>query len=193
MALPSPSRWIPEQNLKRLAVLGKLIEELCEAGARAARCIIQGIDESDPKTRQINREALQEEIADVIALAHVNIKFFDLDKDAIMRRAVEKEEHKEAWIALLDEDGPNVITYPALISENHDPRSVRFTMRFPDISDAPAYGNSLTEVMHNGKEALRRYVAHCVTTGTPLATISVPEDAPDDVLFIPVRILITEV
>ena len=42
--------WQPERDPIRLAILGKLLEELAEAQAIVARCIIQGIDESEPVT-----------------------------------------------------------------------------------------------------------------------------------------------
>jgi hypothetical protein len=43
-----PNPWIPIQNPLDLKHLGKLIEELNEAGSATARCIIQGIDEVEP-------------------------------------------------------------------------------------------------------------------------------------------------
>lgn len=61
------SPWMPEQDRLRLAVLGKLIEECNELAGRAARCIIQGLDESDPASHRTNREELAREIADVEA------------------------------------------------------------------------------------------------------------------------------
>ena len=59
--------WLPEQDRHRLAVLGKLVEELNECSARAARCITHGIDETDPDTGRTNRAELEREIADVMA------------------------------------------------------------------------------------------------------------------------------
>lgn len=61
------SPWSPEQDRIRLAVLGKLIEECNELAGRAARCIIQGIDEQDPTSGRTNREELAREMADAIA------------------------------------------------------------------------------------------------------------------------------
>ena len=100
--LPPPSAWIPETNAVRVAVLGKLIEENCECGAKAARCIIQGIMERDPKTDQVNFDALQEEVADILALAYLNIEVLGLDKSEILNRAEKKLAHKRAWIAKLN-------------------------------------------------------------------------------------------
>lgn len=65
------SPWLPEQDRIRLAVLGKLIEELNEMSARAARCIIHGLDETDPDTGRLNRDELAREAADVKACLHV--------------------------------------------------------------------------------------------------------------------------
>lgn len=61
------SPWMPEQDRIRLAVLGKLVEECNELGARAARCIIQGIDEIDPDSGRTNRAEMAREVADVLA------------------------------------------------------------------------------------------------------------------------------
>lgn len=63
------SPWMPEQDRIRLALLGKLVEELGEATQRAARCITHGIDEVDPDTGRSNREELARELADVDAAA----------------------------------------------------------------------------------------------------------------------------
>lgn len=65
------SPWMPEQDRIRLAVLGKLIEECTELAGRAARCIIQGIDERDPATGRRNREELGREMSDVTACIHM--------------------------------------------------------------------------------------------------------------------------
>lgn len=61
------SPWLPEQNRIRLAVLGKLIEECNELSARAARCIIHGVNEIDPDTGQPNIVELSKEMSDVMA------------------------------------------------------------------------------------------------------------------------------
>lgn len=64
------SPWMPEQDQLRLAWLGKLIEECNELSARAARCIIQGLDARDPKSQTANRFELAREMADVAACIH---------------------------------------------------------------------------------------------------------------------------
>lgn len=61
------SAWMPEQDRNRLAVLGKLIEECNELSARAARCIIHGLDECDPDSGLRNRDELGREVSDLKA------------------------------------------------------------------------------------------------------------------------------
>lgn len=61
------SPWQPESDPVMLAALGKLSEELGEASARVARCIIHGINETDPDSSRTNREELCRELADVEA------------------------------------------------------------------------------------------------------------------------------
>lgn len=79
--------------------LGKFIEECTEAGSAAARCIIQGIDETEPTTGKNNRNWLTEEIADVLANAKLVIDHFGLDNDAIEERAERKKEYLRRWHA----------------------------------------------------------------------------------------------
>jgi len=71
--------------------LGKLGEELNECGSAVSRCIIQGIDESEPVTGKVNRQWLQDEIADVLANAELVIEHFGLDKEAINKRKANKK------------------------------------------------------------------------------------------------------
>lgn len=77
--------------------LGKLAEEACELGSALARCIIQGIDESEPVTGKANREWLEDEIADVMANSYLVMEFFKLDADRILARAERKKAHLQAW------------------------------------------------------------------------------------------------
>lgn len=87
---PAPARdhispWSPEIDQIRLAVLGKLIEELNECAARAARCIIHGLDETDPDTGRTNQEELEREVADVDAciVTAYNVLQIDADPDRV--------------------------------------------------------------------------------------------------------------
>ena len=68
---PAITPWQPEQDRHRLATLGKLAEEASELSARAARCIIHGLDERDPDTGLLNRDELAREIADVTACLEI--------------------------------------------------------------------------------------------------------------------------
>lgn len=93
------SPWFPDTNPVNLSVLGKLAEELGEAVQMVARSVIQGITQSHPVTEVENREALEDEIADVRAVSRITIKHFALDEARIERRAAEKVSYLERWIA----------------------------------------------------------------------------------------------
>ena len=75
------SPWMPEQDRIRLAALGKLIEECNELSARAARCIIHGLNERDPDTDRINSEELRREAADVEACLAILGQVLDVRGD----------------------------------------------------------------------------------------------------------------
>lgn len=62
------SLWLPEPNTVPHQAAGKLGEELGEAGAIAARILIQGFGGVDPKSGKPNRAALLEELADIEAV-----------------------------------------------------------------------------------------------------------------------------
>lgn len=91
------AEWQPMQEQFALAVLGKLGEEAAELATACFRCIIQGLDEAEPKTGKINREWLQEELADVSALVHFAVDLLTLDKAAISERAKRKVAYKAPW------------------------------------------------------------------------------------------------
>jgi hypothetical protein len=59
--------WKPEPNLITHQALGKLLEELGELSSIVARCLIQGITESEPVTGATNYSQLQKEMSDVAA------------------------------------------------------------------------------------------------------------------------------
>jgi hypothetical protein len=88
--------WHPITDPVQLKYLGKLGEEVCEGGSAIFRCIIQGIDESEPTTGKVNREWLEDEIADILAGIHLLREHFNLDTTHI-------EERKERKIKLLRE------------------------------------------------------------------------------------------
>lgn len=89
--------WTPEDNPVRLKKLGKALEELGECTAALSRCLIQGIDGSEPVTGKPNRLWLEEEIADVAAtLKHV-MDEFNLREDFMQSRAEVKYERLSTW------------------------------------------------------------------------------------------------
>lgn len=58
-----PNPWQPISDPIDLAHLGKLGEELNEAGAAVNRCIIQGLDGVEPITGKVNRERIVDMLA----------------------------------------------------------------------------------------------------------------------------------
>lgn len=97
-----PSPWQPERDPIALAVLGKFCEELGEATAIIARCIIQGIGESEPVTGEPNATAAEKEVADILATAHMVIEHFGLRRSLIERRTDRKIAHLTQWHRMLE-------------------------------------------------------------------------------------------
>lgn len=95
------SPWTPTTNLKELKVLGKHNEELGECTSATSRCIIQGINESEPVTKKPNRLQLMEEIADVQATSEMVIEHFSLDRDFIAKRKAKKVDGFIKWLDML--------------------------------------------------------------------------------------------
>lgn len=93
--LPAP--WHPMTNARDLKTLGKLCEELGEATAAASRCMIQGIEERDPITGELNRMWLSKELADVLANIRMTVERFGLDVADIEARAQRKYEFQTVW------------------------------------------------------------------------------------------------
>lgn len=89
--------WHPIKNAKDLKHLGKLGEELGECSAAVSRCIIQGMDGKEPLTQKVNRQWLEEEIADVIANTDLVIQHFKLDDLAILKRSQLKKAKLKEW------------------------------------------------------------------------------------------------
>lgn len=95
--------WRPMTQPLDLKHIGKLGEELNECAAAASRCVIQGIDESEPVTGKVNRDWLEDEIADVRANSELVIEHFGLDVAKIAERSERKKKHLRAWHAMADE------------------------------------------------------------------------------------------
>jgi len=101
--------WRAEPDPVKLAILGKLSEELGELQAAVARCIIQGLDGVHPVTGKPNIDWLCEEKTDV-----ENMLFFlgeelslflaiDGSDDAAMtERRKKKQAHIQQWLDQLD-------------------------------------------------------------------------------------------
>lgn len=102
------SDWQPITSKADLAILGKLIEELGECSSIAARCIIQGIDESDPETGVLNLASLRNEIADVVAMCSLITDIYSLDTNTMDKRTKIKYAHKMEWYMQLVKDEENV-------------------------------------------------------------------------------------
>jgi NTP pyrophosphatase (non-canonical NTP hydrolase) len=87
--------WHPIKNAVDLKHLGKLGEEVGELGRIVSRTIIQGLDGIDPENGKINREELQNEIADVIANIELCAQRFGLTVDH--ERIRRKKAQQRAW------------------------------------------------------------------------------------------------
>lgn len=93
--------WVPITDRAQLRVLGKLGEELGEASAIVARCIIQGVDEREPVTGKLNREALENELADARATIAQVVAHYGLDERRMDEREARKRAHLDAWAELV--------------------------------------------------------------------------------------------
>lgn len=103
------SEWQPITNKHDLAVLGKMGEEIGELAEQASRlstaifrCVIQGIDEREPRTLKLNKQWLQDEIADAMAMQLMAIGRLGLDLQAIVERRDRKMNYKEPWFKSLE-------------------------------------------------------------------------------------------
>jgi hypothetical protein len=97
-----PSAWIPMSHPTDVGLLSKFQEELGECISAAARCLCQGIDESNPTTAKSNRVWLEDEIADVMAFFQLISDRFELDRDRIHARAEKKHDYHVQWTEMLD-------------------------------------------------------------------------------------------
>lgn len=89
--------WHPMTNPVDLKTLGKLNEELGECVAASSRCMIQGIEGAEPVTGKINRDWLEDEIADVYANLSLTVDRFDLNTARIRARMTRKIQHLKQW------------------------------------------------------------------------------------------------
>lgn len=94
--------WVPMTNLLDLKHLGKFGEELGECSAAVSRCIIQGIDGAEPVTGKINRDWLEDEIADVLNNMNLVVEHFNLDAVKIKARLRKKRALLRIWHGMLE-------------------------------------------------------------------------------------------
>lgn len=80
------SPWYPMSDVKDIKHLGKLGEETGELSTVISRCLIQGVDESEPVTGKPNKLWLEEEIADVEAGVELVKRRFNLNREFIEDR-----------------------------------------------------------------------------------------------------------
>lgn len=129
------SEWQPTTSKVDLAYLGKLGEELSECATAVFRCIIQGINESEPTTGKLNREWLEDELADVQSLFRHVIPHFNLDVNRIARRAARKYEFKGKWFTSLKDQESAEVDYAVLLRkymENvYEQEGLTFTKGLP--------------------------------------------------------------
>lgn len=94
---PATNPWHPISDAVQLKTLGKLAEELGEAQAAVARCIIQGVNEAHPETGMLNRLWLENELADVLANISLVIDHFTLNGPRMDQRALHKMVRLREW------------------------------------------------------------------------------------------------
>jgi len=94
------SPWMPMTKPRDLKHIGKLQEELGELNAALSRCMIQGIEESEPMTGKVNRRWLEEEVADVLAGIELLMGHFELNRRFINGRSAIKMDRLRKWHAM---------------------------------------------------------------------------------------------
>lgn len=93
--------WHVETDAYRIRRLGKSLEELGELVSVLARCLIQGVDEVDPSSGEVNRMRMQKETADVLTQVGGLTETFNLDVKEIMERVQDKKASMDKWEELL--------------------------------------------------------------------------------------------
>ncbi|MDK4703859.1 hypothetical protein PH562_16530 [Rhizobium sp. CNPSo 4062] len=94
--------WKPEPDVLIHQALGKACEEASELATILARCLIQGLDQSEPVSGKPNRQALFEEIADLDAAVQWLRELIGDDYDE--SRADRKLNGFHRWQRMLEED-----------------------------------------------------------------------------------------
>jgi NTP pyrophosphatase (non-canonical NTP hydrolase) len=101
------TKWVPETNPMILRRVGKTGEECAELSKVCSRITIQGLAGVDPATGESNRQALQKEIADVVAQCYTTINALNLDDEAVRVRCVEKQRQMAEWEAMFTPQDPD--------------------------------------------------------------------------------------
>lgn len=99
--------WLPEPDPVTHQALGKAAEECGELAQILARCLIQGVDNSDPKTGQPNRDRLAEELADVDATISWLFEVLGIDVEAHNRRMDRKITGFREWQSMIQKENPH--------------------------------------------------------------------------------------
>lgn len=94
---PVASPWEPITDPKLIKILGKLGEESSELSTSIFRCLIQGLDEREPVTGKLNREWLEDEIADVMANITNTLRRLKLNEVRMQERSVRKYRYHQPW------------------------------------------------------------------------------------------------
>jgi NTP pyrophosphatase (non-canonical NTP hydrolase) len=94
-----PSPWIPMSDPLDIKHIGKLGEETGELSTVIFRCLIQQMDQTNPDDGKINKQWLEEEIADVLANIGLCKKHFNLNIDP--ERIKRKKQMLKTWHGML--------------------------------------------------------------------------------------------
>lgn len=122
---PQVNPWRPMSAPIDLKHMLKMIEELGEGVAAAARCAMQGMDEAEPVTGKVNRRWMEEELGDIVASTSLVVEHFGLGMDAIRDRAMLKVPRLRQWHAMLAEDAPDLARRLAdLELHSHEPQAI---------------------------------------------------------------------
>ena len=96
--LAEPSNWQPISDPHVIAIFAKLGEEAGELISAKDRCLAQGLSGTEPRTGKLNKEWLEDEIADVLAMIRHTCDRLDLDVERIWLREAKKFTFKEKWL-----------------------------------------------------------------------------------------------
>ncbi|MBP1850539.1 hypothetical protein [Rhizobium halophytocola] len=101
-SVPAITLWLPEPDIVTHQALGKAAEEASELSKIAARCMIQGLDASDPKSGIANRQALADELADMEAVIGWITDLLKIDIETHNARADRKYTGFAEWQKMLE-------------------------------------------------------------------------------------------